>query len=71
MPKQINITFTYEETEDSFRPIQTDYSLANHSILAFLIADIIYNETKEKSCFTEHIQDFLNKKVEECAHGSN
>ncbi|QIW56402.1 hypothetical protein GU335_07345 [Pseudolactococcus raffinolactis] len=52
MPKEINITFTYEETEEKFEPLSIEYETGdNHSMLAYLLAYITANESLKKPCF--------------------
>ena len=52
MPKQINITFTYEETEKSFEPLSVEYVTGdNHSMLAYLLAYITANESLKNHVF--------------------
>ena len=52
MPKQITITFTYEETEEKFEPLSVEYETGdNHSMLAYLLAYIAANESLKKPCF--------------------
>ena len=60
MPKQISITFTYEETEEKFEPLSVEYVTGdNHSMLAYLWANITANESMKKSCFLNHVKKNL------------
>ena len=76
MPKQINITFTYEETEEKFEPLSVEYETGdNHSMLAYLLAYIAANESLKKSCFLNHFEKDLEVLILENAlekfNGSN
>ena len=76
MPKQINITFTYEETEEKFEPLSVEYETGdNHSMLAYLLAYITANESLKKSCFLKHYEKNLKVLILENAlekmNGSN
>lgn len=52
MPKEINIRFIYEETENEFEPLSVEYETGdNHSMLAYLLAYITANESLKKPCF--------------------
>lgn len=76
MPKEINITFTYEETEKSFEPLSVEYGTGyNHAMLAYLLAYIASNESLKKPCFMEHFEEDLKVLILENAlekfNGSN
>ena len=76
MPKQINITFTYEETEKKFEPLSVEYGTGdNHSMLAYLLAYITANELLKKPCFLNHFEKNLKVLILENAlekmNGSN
>ena len=60
MPKEINIRFVYEETEDEFEPLSVEYETGdNHSMLAYLLAYITANELLKKPCFLNHFEKDL------------
>ncbi|MEG1487452.1 hypothetical protein [Lactococcus sp.] len=65
MRKELNINFVYEEKDGSFEPIGIDYEDVNHSILAFCIAGILYEEDKKKPCFSSHVADDIRSLKEE------
>ena len=76
MPKQINITFTYEETEEKFEPLSVEYGTGdNHAMLAYLLAYIAANEYLKKPCFLNHFEKDLKVLILENAlekfNGSN
>ena len=76
MPKQINITFTYEETEEKFEPLSVEYGTGdNHSTLAYLLACIAANESLKTPCFLNHFEKDLKVLILENAlekfNGSN
>ena len=76
MPKQINITFTYEETEKSFEPLSVEYVTGdNHAMLAYCLAYIAANESLKKPCFLNHFEEDLKILILENAlekfNGSN
>ena len=76
MPKQINITFTYEETEEKFEPLSVEYETGdNHSMLAYLLACVVANESLKKPCFLNHFEKDLKVLILENAlekmNGSN
>ena len=60
MPKEINITFTYEETEEKFEPLSVEYETGdNHAMLAYCLAYIAATESLKKSCFLGHFENDL------------
>ena len=76
MPKQINISFTYEETEKSFEPLSVEYVTGdNHAMLAYCLAYIAANESLKKPCFLNHFEKDLKVLILENAlekmNGSN
>ena len=76
MPKEINITFTYEETEKSFEPLSVEYVTGdNHAMLAYCLACIAANESLKKPCFLNHFEKNLKVLILENAlekmNGSN
>ena len=76
MPKQINITFTYEETEEKFEPLSVEYVTGdNHAMLAYCLAYIAANESLKKPCFLNHFEKDLKVLILENAlekmNGSN
>lgn len=76
MPKQINITFTYEETEEKFEPLSVEYVTGdNHAMLAYCLAYIAANESLKKPCFLNNFEKDLEVLILENAlekfNGSN
>ena len=76
MPKQINITFTYEKTEEKFEPFSVEYVTGdNHAMLAYCLAYIAANESLKKPCFLNHFEKDLKVLILENAlekfNGSN
>ena len=76
MPKQINITFTYEKTEEKFEPLSVEYVTGdNHAMLAYCLAYIAANESLKKPCFLNHFEKDLKVLILENAlekmNGSN
>ena len=76
MPKQISITFTYEETEEKFEPLSVEYVTGdNHAMLAYFLAYIAANESLKKPCFLNHFEKNLKVLILENAlekmNGSN
>ncbi|WP_394204652.1 hypothetical protein [Lactococcus chungangensis] len=76
MPKEINITFTYEETEEKFEPLSVEYGTGdNHYMLAYLLAYVAANESLKKPCFLNHFEKDLKVLILENAldkmNGSN
>ena len=76
MPKQINITFTYEETEEKFEPLSVEYETGeNHAMLAYCLAYIAANESLKKPCLLKHFEKNLKVLILENAlekfNGSN
>ena len=76
MPKQINITFTYEKTEEKFEPLSVEYVTGdNHAMLAYCLAYIAANESLKKPCFLNHFEKDLKvlilKNALEKFNGSN
>ena len=76
MPKEINITFTYEETEEKFEPLSVEYVTGdNHAMLAYCLACIAANESLKKPCFLNHFEKDLKVLILENAlekmNGSN
>lgn len=76
MPKQISITFTYEETEEKFEPLSVEYVTGdNHAMLAYCLAYIAANESLKKPCFLNHFEKNLKVLILENAlekmNGSN
>ena len=76
MPKQINITFTYEKTEEKFEPLSVEYVTGdNHAMLAYCLAYIAANESLKKPCFLNHFEKNLKVLILENAlekmNGSN
>ena len=60
MPKEINIWFIYEETENEFEPLSVEYGTGdNHSMLAYLLAYIAANESFKKPCFLNNFEKDL------------
>lgn len=76
MPKQISITFTYEETEEKFEPLSVEYVTGdNHAMLAYCLDCIAANESLKKPCFLNHFEKDLKVLILENAlekfNGSN
>ena len=62
MPKQINITFTYEEDDQTFEPLSVEYeTVDNHAMLAYCLAYIASTEFMKKPCFIEHFEEDFKK----------
>ncbi|WP_285005581.1 hypothetical protein [Lactococcus formosensis] len=57
MRKELTVTFTYEEEGGAFTPLNVEYENINHSILAFCIASILYEEDRKKPCFSTHVAE--------------
>lgn len=57
MKKTLTIEFEYEEEGGAFAPLNIEYENINHSILAFCIANILYEEDRKKPCFSSHVAE--------------
>lgn len=76
MPKEINIKFVYERTEDEFEPLSVEYETGdNHAMLAYCLAYIAATEFLKKPCFLGHFENDLKRllleNVREKLNGNN
>ena len=57
LKKTLTIEFEYDDLGIDFKPVSLNYKDINHSILAFCIASILYEEDKRKPCFSSHVAE--------------